>query len=210
MNIRMLGFIIYPLMKCSGTLGAEGYFHETTPYAPNSPYSASKASSDFIVRSYHKTYGMNTVISNCSNNYGPHQHKEKLIPTIIRKAIAGESIPIYGDGSNVRDWLYVEDHCRAIDRIFHQGATGETYNVGGKNEISNLEIAGIICKKLDEIKNRSGEKSFQSQIQFVTDRLGHDHRYAIDCTKIEKELNWTPEVHFEQGIDRTIQWYLEK
>lgn len=191
-----------------GTLGKTGLFTEQTPYAPNSPYSASKASSDFIVRSYYHTFGVNVVTTNCSNNYGPKQHDEKLIPTIIRKAINNETIPIYGDGLNIRDWLYVLDHCKGIDLVFHKGKIGETYNIGGHNERKNLYIAHTICELLDEIKPKS--QSYKSQISFVTDRPGHDFRYAIDASKIEKELGWKADENFESGIIKTIHWYLNK
>ncbi len=192
-----------------GSLGSDGYFSETTPYAPNSPYSASKAASDFLVRSYFHTYGLNTVTSNCSNNYGPKQHDEKLIPTIIRKAIRGEQIPIYGDGKNVRDWLFVADHCQALNLIFHQGKSGETYVVGGDNEHTNLSIAKTICAILDEeLPKKQGK--YADQISFVKDRPGHDHRYAIDFTKIKGDLGWTPQVNFLQGLKRTVKWYLKK
>jgi dTDP-glucose 4,6-dehydratase len=190
-----------------GSLGPEGLFTEETPYAPNSPYSASKAGSDFIVRSYFHTYGMNVVTTNCSNNYGPRQHKEKLIPTIIRKAVAGESIPIYGDGKNVRDWLYVDDHCAGIDLVFHNGASGETYNIGGKNEKENIYIAQTICRLLDEIRPRKNGSSYTDLITYVKDRPGHDRRYAIDASKIETELKWTANVSFFDGMKRTVQWY---
>ena len=191
-----------------GTLGKTGLFTENTPYAPNSPYSASKASSDFIIRSYFHTYGMNVVTTNCSNNYGPKQHDEKLIPTIIRKAISGENIPIYGDGTNVRDWLYVLDHCKGIDLVFKTGKAGETYNIGGRNERNNLYIVDTICSILDEIK--PADKSYKDQITFVTDRPGHDFRYAIDASKIENELGWKADENFETGIKKTIDWYLKK
>lgn len=191
-----------------GTLGEKGLFTEETPYAPNSPYSASKASSDFIVRSYFHTYGMNVVTTNCSNNYGPKQHDEKLIPTIIRKAINNDPIPIYGDGKNIRDWLYVEDHCKGIDLAFRNGSAGETYNIGGKNERDNLYIANKICDILDELLPKS--KSYSEQISFVKDRPGHDFRYAIDASKIENELNWKSDENFETGILKTIKWYLDK
>lgn len=191
-----------------GTLGETGLFTETTPYAPNSPYSASKASSDMIVRAYFHTYGMNVTTSNCSNNYGPKQHKEKLIPTIIRKALQGEAIPIYGDGKNVRDWLYVLDHCTGIDLVFHQGKAGETYNIGGRNERNNLFIAGHICEILDQKRPLPNGKSYKDLISFVQDRAGHDRRYAIDATKIETQLGWRAQENFETGIVKTIDWYL--
>jgi dTDP-glucose 4,6-dehydratase len=191
-----------------GTLGKTGLFTEQTPYAPNSPYSASKASSDFMVRSYFHTYGFNTVTTNCSNNYGPKQHDEKLIPTIIRKAISGKNIPIYGDGKNIRDWLFVLDHCKGIELVFKKGKLGETYNIGGKNERDNLYIAHTICKILDEIHPKVN--SYKEQITFVKDRPGHDFRYAIDATKIEEELGWKAQENFESGIRKTIKWYLEK
>lgn len=193
-----------------GTLGKEGLFSETKPYAPNSPYSASKAASDFIVRSYHHTYGMNVVTTNCSNNYGPKQHDEKLIPTIIRKALSGESIPIYGDGANIRDWLYVLDHCKGIALAYEKGISGETYNIGGRNEKNNLYIARIICGILDEKRPKSNGKSYRDQITFVEDRAGHDFRYAIDAAKIEGELGWKADENFETGIDKTIDWHLKK
>jgi dTDP-glucose 4,6-dehydratase len=192
-----------------GTLGETGLFEETTPYAPNSPYSASKAGSDMIVRSYFHTYGMNVVTTNCSNNYGPKQHNEKLIPTIIRKAISGENIPIYGDGKNVRDWLYVLDHCKGIELAFKTGKAGETYNIGGRNERNNLYIVDTVCTILNELKPKASGK-YQDQITFVTDRPGHDLRYAIDATKIETELGWKADENFESGIKKTIEWYINK
>lgn len=190
-----------------GSLGETGYFTETTAYAPNSPYSASKASSDFLVRAYHHTYGMNVTTSNCSNNYGPKQHAEKLIPTIIRKCLAEEAIPVYGDGKNVRDWLYVLDHCRAIDLIYHQGQTGETYNVGGHNEKNNLQIVNAICTYLNQVRPRQIGQ-YQDLITFVADRPGHDKRYAIDATKLESQLGWKAEETFDTGITKTIDWYI--
>ncbi|MCX6052187.1 MAG: dTDP-glucose 4,6-dehydratase [Campylobacterales bacterium] len=192
-----------------GTLGEKGFFTESTPYAPNSPYSASKASSDMIVRAYQETYGLNTVITNCSNNYGPKQHDEKLIPTIIRKALAGDSIPIYGDGKNIRDWLYVLDHCKGIDLVYHTGKTGEVYNIGGRNERTNLQIVDKICTLLDE-KVPHADKSYKELITFVQDRAGHDRRYAIDATKLENELGWRADENFDTGIIKTIEWYLKK
>ena len=193
-----------------GTLGETGFFTETTPYAPNSPYSAAKASSDLIVRAYHHTYGMNVTTSNCSNNYGPKQHNEKLIPTIIRKALAGENIPIYGDGKNIRDWLYVIDHCAGIYLIYHRGKAGETYNIGGRNERTNLQIVDTICTILDDQRPRTDGKSYKELITFVKDRAGHDRRYAIDATKIEKELGWRADENFESGILKTVEWYLNR
>lgn len=190
-----------------GTLGETGYFTEATAYAPNSPYSASKASSDFLVRAYHHTYGMNVTTSNCSNNYGPKQHAEKLIPTIIRKCLAEEAIPVYGDGKNVRDWLYVLDHCRAIDLIYHQGQTGETYNVGGHNEKNNLQIVDAICTYLNQVRPRKKGR-YQDLITFVADRPGHDKRYAIDASKLENQLGWKANETFDTGITKTIDWYM--
>lgn len=190
-----------------GTLGESGYFTETTPYAPNSPYSASKAGSDFIVRAWHHTYGMNVTTSNCSNNYGPKQHSEKLIPTIIRKCLAEEPIPVYGNGQNVRDWLYVLDHCKAIDLIYHQGKSGGIYNIGGHNERNNLQIVHSVCRILDEKRPRK-EGKYADLISFVTDRPGHDLRYAIDATKLTEELGWRADENFESGIVKTVEWYL--
>jgi dTDP-glucose 4,6-dehydratase len=186
-----------------GTLAETGLFSEITPYAPNSPYSAS-----MIVRSYQETYGLNTVTTNCSNNYGPKQHDEKLIPTIIRKALAGEYIPIYGDGKNIRDWLYVLDHCKGIDLVYHSGKEANIYNIGGRNERTNLQIVDSICTILDE--KAPSEKSYKELITFVEDRAGHDRRYAIDATKLENELGWKADEDFDSGIVKTIEWYLEK
>ncbi|MEE3705529.1 dTDP-glucose 4,6-dehydratase [Campylobacter porcelli] len=191
-----------------GTLGDIGLFTETTPYAPNSPYSASKASSDMIIRAYVETYGLNAVITNCSNNYGPKQHDEKLIPTIIRNALQGKNIPIYGDGKNIRDWLYVLDHCKGIDLVYHNGVRGNTYNIGGRNERTNLEIANTICEILD--KRLPKPTSYKNQITFVLDRAGHDRRYAIDATKIETKLGWKADENFDSGIIKTIDWYLKR
>ena len=191
-----------------GTLGDEGYFTETTPYAPNSPYSASKAGSDFIVRAYHHTYGMNVTTSNCSNNYGPKQHHEKLIPLIIERALAEQPLPIYGQGLNIRDWLYVLDHCKAIDLIFHTGKSGETYNVGGHNERNNITIVKTICAILDERRPRSNGGKYEDLITFVQDRAGHDFRYAIDANKLETELGWHADETFDTGIVKTVEWYL--
>lgn len=195
-----------------GSLGETGLFREDTSYAPNSPYSASKASADMLVRSYFHTYGMNVVTSNCSNNYGPKQHNEKLIPTIIRKALAGETIPVYGDGKNIRDWLYVLDHCVGIDTVFHKGKAGATYNIGGRNERDNLYIVQTICRILDQAVPENlqlyGIKSYVELIGFVADRPGHDRRYAIDATKIQEELGWKAEENFESGIRKTVEWYI--
>jgi dTDP-glucose 4,6-dehydratase len=192
-----------------GTLKADDEaFTEQTPYAPNSPYSASKAGSDHLVRSYWHTYRLPITISNCSNNYGPYQHKEKLIPTIIRSCLTWQPIPIYGDGSNIRDWLYVEDHCAAIFSILERGHLGETYNIGGNNEISNLALAKQICDVMDQEYPR--KKSYQSLIQFVTDRLGHDWRYAINHNKITHSLNWGPKETLETGLQKTITYYVSR
>ncbi|MCK4440805.1 MAG: dTDP-glucose 4,6-dehydratase [Sulfurovaceae bacterium] len=191
-----------------GTLNESDLFTEETPYAPNSPYSASKAGSDMIIRAYHETFGLNTVITNCSNNYGPKQHDEKLIPTIIRNALKGNPIPIYGDGKNIRDWLYVLDHCKGIDLVYHNGRKGETYNIGGRNERTNLQIVDRICMILDE--KVPNETSYKELITFVEDRAGHDRRYAIDASKLENELGWMANENFDSGIIKTIEWYLEK
>mgnify|MGYP000114291942 CR=1 FL=1 len=183
-----------------GSLGAEGYFTEETPLCPHSPYSASKTSADLIIMAYHDTYKMPVTITRCSNNYGPYHFPEKLIPLMIANALADKPLPVYGEGLNVRDWLYVEDHCRAIDLIIHKGRVGEVYNVGGHNEMKNIDIVKIICKELGKP---------ESLITHVTDRKGHDMRYAIDPTKIHNELGWLPETKFEDGIKKTIQWYLD-
>lgn len=190
-----------------GSLGATGLFTEKTPYAPNSPYSASKAGSDFLVRAYHATFGLNTIITNCSNNYGPKQHAEKLIPTIIREALAGRDIPIYGDGQNVRDWLFVGDHCEGIELAFFHGKSGQNYNIGGRNERTNLQIATKICEILDSLKARQNG-SYKDLIKFVADRAGHDRRYAIDASKIEQKLGWKARENFDSGIIKTVKWYL--
>lgn len=191
-----------------GTLSpTDPAFSETTPYAPNSPYSASKAASDHLVRAWHHTYGLPVVTGNCSNNYGPLQFPEKLIPLIITNALAGKALPIYGDGQQVRDWLYVGDHCSALRRVLEAGQLGETYNIGGWNEKANLDVVHTLCALLDELK--PAEQSYKAQIQFVTDRPGHDRRYAIDARKIERELGWRPQQTFESGMRKTVQWYLE-
>ena len=191
-----------------GALGTTGMFKETSPYAPNSPYSASKASSDFLVRAYHHTFGMNVTTSNCSNNYGPKQHHEKLIPHIIKKALELAPLPIYGKGENVRDWLYVLDHCKAIDLILHKGISGKTYNIGGHNERNNITIVKTICSILDEKHPRPNGKKYEELITFVQDRAGHDFRYAIDASKLETELGWKAEETFDTGIVKTVEWYL--
>jgi dTDP-glucose 4,6-dehydratase len=199
-----------------GSLGAEGYFTEETSYAPNSPYSASKAASDHFVRAFQHTYGLPTVITNCSNNYGPYQFPEKMIPLMIINALSGKQLPVYGDGSNVRDWLYVEDHCRAICMAFEKGVPGEVYVIGGSNEQKNINLINQMCTILDEVAppeevpqlREQGLKSYRELIRFVTDRPGHDHRYAIDSAKITRELGWQAEVGFEAGLRQTIEWYL--
>ncbi|UFS69618.1 dTDP-glucose 4,6-dehydratase [Geomonas sp. RF6] len=192
-----------------GSLGETGYFTETTPYDPRSPYSASKASSDHLVSAYCHTYALPVLITNCSNNYGPHHFPEKLIPLIILNALKGQELPVYGDGSNVRDWLYVADHCRAILTVLERGVVGETYNIGGNSEKRNLEVVETVCDILDEVAPPlSGNAPRRSLIRFVKDRPGHDQRYAIDAGKIRNDLGWTPEVTFEEGIRRTIDWYL--
>lgn len=191
-----------------GELGEEGFFKETTPYDPRSPYSASKASSDHLVRAWHHTYGLPILITNCSNNYGPYQFPEKLIPVVILKALQGKDIPVYGTGKNVRDWLYVDDHARALYKVLQEGKVGETYNVGGHNEKQNIEVVKTICAILDELEPKSRNK-YKDQITFVTDRPGHDFRYAIDASKIENKLGWKPEETFESGIRKTVKWYME-
>lgn len=192
-----------------GSLGIEGFFTELSPYQPNSPYSASKASSDMLVRSYFHTYGLNVVTTNCSNNYGPNQNKEKLIPTIIRKALAEEPIPIYGNGLNIRDWLYVKDHCEAIDLVFHKGIKGKTYLIGGNNEKTNLQIVEMIVLILDNRFPRKNGESYNNLITFVEDRPGHDVRYAIDSSKIKNELNWRDTTDFEDGLNYTLNYYTQ-
>ena len=199
-----------------GSLGMEGYFTEETPYAPNSPYSASKAASDHFVRAFHHTYGLPVVITNCSNNYGPYQFPEKMIPLMIINALSGKHLPVYGDGSNVRDWLYVEDHCRAIRTAFEKGLNGEVYVIGGNNEQLNINLVNQICAILDEVAppeevpqlRDQGLKSHKELIRYVTDRPGHDHRYAIDSAKITRELGWQAQVGFKEGLRQTIEWYL--
>ncbi len=192
-----------------GSLSAQGYFTEESRYQPNSPYSASKAASDHLVRAYYHTYGLPTIITNCSNNYGPRQFPEKLIPLMILNALEDKQLPIYGSGQNVRDWLYVEDHCRALYTVLVSGRPGEVYNIGGNNEKTNLEVVNTICCQLDEIRPRAGKRSHKEQIVFVKDRPGHDLRYAIDASKIKNELGWEPLEDFNSGLRKTIQWYLD-
>jgi dTDP-glucose 4,6-dehydratase len=191
-----------------GTLGETGKFSETTPYAPNSPYSASKAASDHLVRAFHHTYGLPVLTTNCSNNYGPYHFPEKLIPLVIAKALAGEPLPVYGDGKQVRDWLFVSDHCEAIRTVLAKGRVGETYNVGGNAEKQNIEVVKAICALLDQRRPREDGKPRESQITYVADRPGHDRRYAIDASKLRDELGWEPEYTFERGIAETVDWYL--
>lgn len=193
-----------------GTLGDDGFFSEETPYAPNSPYSATKAGSDFIVRSYHHTYGMNVVTTNCSNNFGPHQHDEKLIPTVIRNAVSHNPIPVYGKGENVRDWLYVLDHCRALDLAFHKGKAGETYAIGGDNEWENIKLVKEICSIMNEEVGEGPDGDYRNLISFVTDRPGHDYRYAINASKIKKELGWKAQDTFEDHLRETVRWYVRR
>ena len=192
-----------------GSLGEKGSFVEDSPYDPSSPYSASKASSDHLVRAWHRTFGLPVTISNCSNNYGPYQFPEKLIPLIIINCLSNKSLPVYGKGENIRDWLYVEDHCKAINLILEEGAIGDTYNIGGNNEISNINIVESICTILDKLKPSNSGKSYKQMISFVKDRPGHDFRYAINTTKIKKDLNWEPKETFDSGLIMTIKWYLE-
>jgi len=193
-----------------GELGDEGAFSEETPYAPNSPYSASKAGSDFIVRSYFHTYDMNVVTTNCSNNFGPHQHDEKLIPTVIRTALKGKDIPVYGKGENVRDWLYVRDHCRALDLAFNDGGSGETYVIGGDNEWKNIDLVREICSLLNEEAPNESIGDYSELITFVADRPGHDFRYAIDASKIKRELGWQPADAFRERLRETVRWYIRR
>jgi len=192
-----------------GSLGPDGYFTEQTPYRPNSPYSASKAAADHLVRAYVQTYALPATISNCSNNYGPYQFPEKLIPLMILNGLENKPLPVYGDGRNIRDWLYVEDHCRAVWEIMQRGSRGQTYNIGGRCEMANLDTVDMLCGMLDEMMPRADRSSRRDLITFVKDRPGHDLRYAIDCSKLENELGWTPRETFESGLRKTIQWYLD-
>lgn len=206
------GFVLFYQVSTDevyGSLGAAGYFTEETPYRPNSPYSASKAAADHLVRAYHHTYGLPAIISNCSNNYGPYQFPEKLVPLMILNALEGKPLPVYGDGKNVRDWLYVGDHCDAIWTVMKEGAPGETYNIGGNSEMENIVIVEMICDVLDEMAPASPGRSRRNLIAFVKDRPGHDRRYAIDATKIRRELHWAPRESFVSGLRKTIAWYLD-
>ncbi len=209
---RQAGFRFHHIStdEVYGSLGEEGLFTETTAYDPRSPYSASKAASDHLVRAWGHTYGLPVLVTNCSNNYGPYHFPEKLIPLIIIRALAGEPLPVYGDGSNVRDWLFVEDHARALRRVFEAGVPGETYNIGGNSERRNIEVVRAICAALDARRPRDDGKSYAEQITFVADRPGHDQRYAIDAAKIARELGWEPQVRFEDGIAQTVDWYLAR
>ena len=192
-----------------GSLGVEGLFTEDTSYDPSSPYSASKAASDHLVRAWHRTYGLPVTLSNCSNNYGPYQYPEKLIPLMIRNAVAGKPLPVYGAGANIRDWLYVEDHCRALDLVVRQGVSGRTYNVGGSNELTNLEVVHTLCDLVDELRPADNGTSRRDLVTFVADRPGHDQRYAIDTDRIASEIGWTPDHNFADGLRATVRWYLE-
>lgn len=192
-----------------GSLGETGAFTETTAYDPHSPYSSSKASSDHFVRAWHDTYGLPVLVTNCSNNYGPYQFPEKLIPVVILKALRGESIPVYGKGENIRDWLYVEDHAQALLTVIEKGRVGETYNIGGNNEMKNLDLVHLLCSLLDEVVPNSDGRAYADQITFVTDRPGHDLRYAVDPTKIHEELGWSPKQDHESGFRKTVRWYLD-
>lgn len=209
-NQQAFRFLHVSTDEVYGSLGKnDAPFTETTPYAPNSPYSASKAASDHLVRAYHHTYGLPTLTTNCSNNYGPHHFPEKLIPLVIHHALVGKPLPIYGNGQQLRDWLFVEDHCAAIRRVLEAGKVGEVYNIGGWNEQPNIEVVKTLCRMLDEKSPRADGKSYADQITFVQDRLGHDQRYAIDASKIADELGWKPVETFESGIEKTVNWYLK-
>ncbi|MEZ6128849.1 MAG: dTDP-glucose 4,6-dehydratase [Planctomycetaceae bacterium] len=208
-NKRRFRFLHVSTDEVYGSLGDTGLFTENTPYAPNSPYSASKAASDHFVRAYHHTYGLPTVMTNCSNNYGPYQFPEKLIPLMILNAMEGKPLPVYGDGLNVRDWLYVEDHCAAVEVVLANGTPGECYNVGGNNEQTNIDIVRTICRTVDRLCPDLPHRPCESLVTYVRDRPGHDRRYAIDASRISRELGWSPEQDFASGIEHTVQWYLE-
>jgi dTDP-glucose 4,6-dehydratase len=208
---QQLRFLHVSTDEVYGSLGSDDpAFRETTPYAPNSPYSASKAGSDHLVRAYYHTYNLPTLITNCSNNYGSYHFPEKLIPLMCINILLGKSLPVYGDGQNIRDWLYVEDHCRALDAVIHRGRTGQTYNIGGNNEVKNIDLVRLLCQLMDELADELPVRPSEQLITFVKDRAGHDRRYAIDATKIQTELGWTPSVTIEQGLRRTVQWYLDR
>lgn len=209
-NLDMKRFLHVSTDEVYGTLKESGYFTENTPYAPNSPYSATKAGSDFLIRSYYHTFDMNVVISNCSNNFGPHQHNEKLIPTVISKAYHHNQIPVYGQGVNVRDWLYVNDHCKALMAVFFKGIAGEQYNIGGDNEWKNIDLVRLICEILNEEVGNGPDGDYKNLISFVEDRPGHDLRYAIDASKIKKQLGWSPSGDFKQKLRETVMWYVER
>jgi dTDP-glucose 4,6-dehydratase len=206
---RQFRFLHVSTDEVYGSLGPMGKFTETTPYAPNSPYSASKAAADHFVRAFYHTYGLPVLTSNCSNNYGPFQFPEKMIPLMILNAVEGKPLPVYGDGQNVRDWLFVEDHCQALGRVLQAGRLGEVYNVGGNSERTNLQVVETICQTVDNLRPGLPHATCTSLIRFVRDRPGHDRRYAMDTTKIELELGWRPQVAFESGLKRTVQWYLD-
>ena len=208
-NASQFRFLHVSTDEVFGSLGPEGKFSETTPYSPRSPYSASKAASDHLARAWYHTYGLPVIVTNCSNNYGPYQFPEKLIPVVILKAIRGEPIPVYGSGENIRDWLYVEDHCRALYDALVNGQIGSTYNIGGNNELKNIDLVNLLCEILDEIQPREDGLSYSTQITFVNDRPGHDQRYAVDTSKIASELGWQPSTDDSNGFRQTVQWYLD-
>lgn len=209
-DLEMKRFLHVSTDEVYGTLGESGYFTEDTPYAPNSPYSATKAGSDFLIRSYYHTFGMNVGITNCSNNFGPHQHTEKLIPTVIKMAYRHKPVPVYGEGTNVRDWLYVNDHCQALMTVFFKGVAGEQYNIGGDNEWKNIDLVRLICEILNEEIGQGPDGDYKNLISFVTDRPGHDFRYAIDASKIKEQLDWSPSGDFKQKLRETVMWYVER
>jgi len=208
-QIRKPIFLHVSTDEVYGSLGESDKFTETTPYAPHSPYSASKASSDHLARAWHDTYGLPVIVINCSNNYGPYQFPEKLIPVVLLKALRNEAIPVYGKGENIRDWLYVEDHAEALLTVLERGQVGETYNIGGNNELRNIDLVRLLCRILDELRPRTDDQSYQNRIAFVTDRPGHDLRYAIDAGKIRHQLGWKPGQDHQSGFRKTVQWYLD-